>query len=122
MVSRPCACRHRRRRNSGTPSFEHVGIAEKMTGRDMPRALKIFSVLGVGMVLGLAATWATVIRSTQNGGVSKCPWRARLFAGLSVRGPFLRGYILVQGLLSLGREATIYHNAASDNARNTPHG
>jgi hypothetical protein len=35
----------------------------------MLRALKIFAVLAVGIVLGLAATWATVIRGTIGGSV-----------------------------------------------------
>jgi hypothetical protein len=89
-------------------------MARKMIGRDMLRALKIFSILTVGTALGLAATWATVIRSHKSGGVSNGPWHTSLYAGSSEGSPYLRAYIAVHGLLALGREETIYYTAARD--------
>jgi len=65
-------------------------------------------------MLGLAATWATVIGGTKSEGVSDGPWRTSLFAGSSEAGPYLRAYIAVHGLLALSREETIYYSAADD--------
>jgi len=80
----------------------------------MFRVLKICSMLGVGILLGLAATWVTVIRGTMGGGVSSGPWQTSMFAGSSQGGPYLRARIAVHGLLALGREETIYYAAARD--------
>jgi hypothetical protein len=71
-------------------------------------------VLVAGIVLGLAATWATVIRGTMGGGVSDGPWQTSLLTGSSEGGPYLRALIAVHGLLALGREETIYYTAARD--------
>jgi hypothetical protein len=80
----------------------------------MFRALKIFWVLLAGIALGLAATWATVIRGTMGGGVSDGPWRTSLYIGSSEGDPYLRAQIAVHGLLALSREETIYYTAADD--------
>jgi hypothetical protein len=89
-----------------------------MVGTDMLRALKISSALAVGIVLGLFATWATVIRGTMGGGVSDGPWRTSLYTGSSEGGPYLRAHIAVHGLLALSREETIYYTAADDGEGN----
>jgi hypothetical protein len=89
-----------------------------MVGGDMPGALKTFSVLAVGTVLGLFATWATVIRGTMGGGVSDGPWRTSLYIGSSEGGPYLRANIAAHGLLALNREETIYYTAAGDSDGN----
>ena len=89
-------------------------MAERMIGRDTLRALKIFSILAVGIALGLVATCATVIRSNKSGGVSNGPWRTSLYAGSSEGSSYLRAYIAVHGLLALGRKETIYYTAAGD--------
>jgi hypothetical protein len=89
-----------------------------MVGGDMLRALKIFSALGVGIGLGLLATWVTVIRGTMGGGVSDGPWRTSLYTGSSEGGPYLRANIAVHGLLALSREETIYYTAAGDSDGN----
>jgi hypothetical protein len=80
----------------------------------MLRALKIFSMLCAGIVLGLVATWATVIRGTMSGDVNDGPWRTSLDTGSSEGGPYLRARIAVHGLLALNREETIYYTAADD--------
>jgi hypothetical protein len=97
----------------------NAGIAGKVTGRNMLRALKIFSVLAVGIMLGLAATWATVIHGTKSEGISDGPWRTSLLAGSSEAGPYLRAYIAVHGLLALSREETVYYSAARDSEGHT---
>jgi hypothetical protein len=80
----------------------------------MFRVLKILSVLLVGIVLGLAATWASVIRGTTGGNVGDGPWHTNLYAGSSAGGPYSRAFIAVHGLLALSREETVYYAAASD--------
>lgn len=84
----------------------------------MRTAFKILAVLVIGAVIGLAATWATVIRGTMGGGVSDGPWRTSLYAGSSEGGPYLRAAIAVHGLLALNRRETIYYTAASDSDGN----
>jgi hypothetical protein len=84
----------------------------------MLRALKILSMLGAGIMLGLAATWATVIRGTESGSVSDGPWHTSFHAGSSEGGPYLRAYIAVHGLLALSREEAVYYTAADDNDGN----
>lgn len=80
----------------------------------MIRALKILLTLLVGIALGLAATWATAIRSSKSGGIGDGPWRTSLFAGSSEGSPYLRAYVAVHGLLALSREETIYYTATGD--------
>jgi hypothetical protein len=80
----------------------------------MLRVLKIVSVLLVGIVLGLAATWASVVRGTIGGNLSAGPWHTSLHAGSSAGGPYARAFIAVHGLLALSREETIYYTAAND--------
>ena len=80
----------------------------------MRTALKIIAVLVAGTVLGLAVTWATVIRGTMGGNVADGPWRTSLFAGSSESGPYQRASIAVHGLLALNRSETIYYTANRD--------
>jgi hypothetical protein len=80
----------------------------------MRNAFKVLAALVGGIVLGLIATWATVIRGTMAGGVSDGPWRTSLYAGSRQGGPYLRAGIAVHGLLALNRAETIYYTAASD--------
>ena len=84
----------------------------------MRTALKVLAVLVIGTVLGLAATWFTVIRGTMAGGVSDGPWKTSLYAGTSEGGPYLRAQIAVHGLLALNRQETIYYTAATDSDGN----
>ncbi len=77
-------------------------------------ALKIVAVLAVGIVLGLAATWATVVRGTLAGGIDDGPWRTSLEAGSSQGDIYLRARVAVHGLLALNRHETIYYTAATD--------
>jgi len=80
----------------------------------MLRAVKIFVTLAAGIALGLAATWATVIRVSKNGGVHDGPWHTSLLAGSSEGGPYLRAYVALHGLLALSRKETVYYNASDD--------
>ena len=80
----------------------------------MLRTLKILLTLIAGIALGLAATWATVIRTNNSGGIGDGPWRTSLFAGSSEGDPYLRAYVAVHGLLALNRTETIYYNAGND--------
>jgi hypothetical protein len=84
----------------------------------MRTALKVLAVLVVGIALGLAATWASVIRGTMAGGVSDGPWRTSLYAGSREGGPYLRAQIAMHGLLALNRHETIYYTAARDSDGN----
>jgi hypothetical protein len=82
----------------------------------MRTAVKIAAVLIVGTLLGLFATWATVVRGTMGGAVADGPWRTSLYAGSSEGGPYLRASIALHGLLALNRRETIYYTAATDSA------
>jgi hypothetical protein len=85
-----------------------------MVSGNMRRALRILVVIIVGTVLGLVATWATVIRGTMGGDIIDGPWHTSLYVGSSRGSPYLRANIAVHGLLALGREETIYYTAAND--------
>src|SRR6202035_3402782 len=76
--------------------------------------LKVLLTLIAGIALGLATTWATVIRPNGSGGVADGPWRTSLAAGSSEGGPYLRAYVAVHALLALSRAETIYYNASED--------
>src|SRR5678815_316989 len=80
----------------------------------LPRALL---VLGIGTLLGLGATWLTVIRGVAMGGaVSNGPWRTSLEAGSREGGMYLRAGIAVHGLLALNRSETVYYTATTDSS------
>jgi hypothetical protein len=80
----------------------------------MLRVSKIILTLVAGIALGLAATWATVIRTNHGGGIGDGPWRTSLYAGSNEGGPYLRATVAVHGLLALSRAETIYYNASDD--------
>jgi hypothetical protein len=80
----------------------------------MQTILKVLAVLIVGTVLGLAATWFTVIRGTTAGGVKDGPWRTSLGAGSSEGNMYLRAAVAVHGLLALNRHETMYYTASTD--------
>jgi hypothetical protein len=80
----------------------------------MLRTLKIFLTLGVGIALGLAATWATAVRGTTDGSIGDGPWRTSLLTGSSESGPYPRAFIAVHALLALSREETVYYIAKDD--------
>jgi hypothetical protein len=82
----------------------------------MRTLLKMLGVTVIGVALGLALTWATVIRGTLGGETGNGPWRTSLFAGTSRGGPYLKAQVAVHGLLALGRGETIYYTAARDSA------
>ena len=77
-------------------------------------ALKVVAVLVVGVVLGLAATWATVITGTLAGGITDGPWRTSLEAGSAQGDIYLRARVAVHGLLALNRSETMYYTTATD--------
>jgi hypothetical protein len=80
----------------------------------MRSVLKILAVLVIGTLLGLAATWATVIRGGWGGAVSDGPWKTSLDTGSSAAGLYQRANVAVHGLLALNRSETIYYTAGSD--------
>lgn len=82
----------------------------------MRTTLKILGVLIVGTLLGLGATWLTVIHGTWGGDVADGPWRTSLVTGSADSGPYLRAAVAVHGLLALNRSETIYFTAATDSA------
>ncbi|MGZ5940208.1 MAG: DUF1214 domain-containing protein, partial [Rhizomicrobium sp.] len=69
----------------------------------MRTALKVVAVLVIGTLLGLAATWATVVRGTMGGNVSDGPWRTSLYAGSREGSAYSRASIALHGLLALNR-------------------
>jgi hypothetical protein len=77
-------------------------------------ALKILAVIVVGAILGLAATWLTVIRGTMAGAIDDGPWRTSLDAGSRGGGIYLRARVAVHGLLALNRSETMYYTASQD--------
>ncbi|MBV9420910.1 MAG: DUF1214 domain-containing protein [Alphaproteobacteria bacterium] len=80
----------------------------------MRTALKVVAVVVIGVVLGLAATWAAVIRGGWGGAVSNGPWRTDLNTGSAAAGIYQRAGVAVHGLLALNRSETIYYTANRD--------
>jgi hypothetical protein len=76
--------------------------------------LRLLAALVVGTILGLGATWLTVVRGSMGGEVTDGPWHTSLLAGSAASGPYLRASIAVHGLLALNRSETIYYGAARD--------
>jgi hypothetical protein len=74
----------------------------------------VLSVLTAGLVLGLLATWWTVIRGTPGGGIHDGAWRTSLDVGSSDAGMYLRAGVAVHGLLALNRSETMYYSARTD--------
>jgi hypothetical protein len=77
-------------------------------------ALKIIVVVIAGALLGLAATWAVIVRGTMGGDIVNGPWRTSLLTGSAQSGPYLRAAVALHGLLALNRSETIYYTATSD--------
>src|ERR1700744_2981285 len=71
-------------------------------------------MLIAGIVLGLLATWFTIIRGNMPGGVSDGPWKTNLLIGSSGGGIYTRADVAVHGLLALNRSETIYYTASAD--------
>ena len=81
----------------------------------MKLATKIAAVLIIGVALGLAATWFTVVRIVIPVGLRDGPWRTNLMVGNSGADLYTRARVAVHGLLALSRSETIYFTAAHDN-------
>jgi hypothetical protein len=80
----------------------------------MSRIARVLAMLVVGIVLGLGATWLTVIRGVSMGGaIMDGPWRTSLDAGSSEGGIYLRAGVAVHGLLALNRNETMYYTATT---------
>jgi hypothetical protein len=77
-------------------------------------ALKILAMLVIGTALGLAATWATVVRGGWGGAVSDGPWKTSLDTGSSAANMYQRASVAVHGLLALNRSETVYYTANTD--------
>jgi hypothetical protein len=82
----------------------------------MGTVLKVLGVLVIGTLLGLAATWATVIRGGWGGNLSDGPWKTNLNTGSTEGSMYLRAQVAVHGLLALNRSETIYYTANTDSA------
>ncbi len=80
--------------------------------------LKFLAAVVVGVALGLAVTWFTVIRGTWGGAVSDGPWKTSLTTGSADAGMYQRASVAVHGLLALNRSETIYYTAGTDSDGN----
>jgi len=78
---------------------------------------KWFATVVAGIVLGLLATWITVVRGVGLGGdVSDGPWHTSLLTGSSESGSYRRAIVALHGLFALNRGETIYYTATRDDA------
>jgi hypothetical protein len=82
----------------------------------MNSVLKALAALVIGTVLGLGATWLSVVRGAMPGGVSDGPWKTNLLIGSSGGDMVTRAAVAVHGLLALNRSETIYYSAYADDA------
>ena len=78
--------------------------------------LKSLAVLIIGTALGLALTWATVMRGAMPGGIADGPWRTSLSIGSAGGDAATRARVALHGLLALSRAETIYYTAETDDA------
>jgi hypothetical protein len=76
--------------------------------------LKLFGVLIGGTVLGLAATWFTVVRGAMPGGLENGVWATSLATGSAQGDSYTRAAVALHGLLALNRRETIYFTASRD--------
>jgi hypothetical protein len=77
-------------------------------------ALKSLIVVVAGVVLGLAATWITVVHGDMPGGVSNGPWKTNLAVGSAQSDPYTRASVAIHGLFALNRKETLYYSATTD--------
>jgi hypothetical protein len=76
--------------------------------------LKIISVLFVGAVLGVLATWL-IMRRGIPGEIGNGPWKTNLTAGSAQSGPYQRAFVAIHGLFALNQSEAIYYMAIADN-------
>lgn len=84
----------------------------------MQLAAKIAAVLVIGTMLGLFATWMTVVRDGMPGGVADGPWHTNLTVGSAQTDPYTRATVALHGLLALQRSETLYYSATHDSDGN----
>lgn len=80
----------------------------------MRTVLKIVAVVVGGVIVGLLATYFTVIRGTWGGAISNGPWKTDLNTGSREASLYQRASVAVHGLLALNRSETIYYTASTD--------
>ena len=80
----------------------------------MRLAAKIAAVLVAGTVIGLFATWTTVVRGGMPGGISDGPWRTSLAIGSPQSDPYTRASVALHGLFALNRSEALYYTATRD--------
>jgi hypothetical protein len=82
-------------------------------------ALKVLAVLIIGALLGVVATYFSVVRPVLGGGISDGAWNTSLATGSAESGPYQRASVALHGLLALNRSETIYYTARGDDDGNT---
>jgi hypothetical protein len=82
----------------------------------MSLLLKSLAVLILGIVLGLAATWAVAFRGDMPGGIADGPWRTNLSIGSAAGDMRTRAAVALHGLFALNRSETLYYTAQTDDA------
>jgi len=85
----------------------------------MSLALKILAALIVGTVLGIVATFVTVVHDTMPGGVVDGPWKTSLITGSAQSDAYTRARVALHGLFALNRSETIYFTASADSEGRT---
>jgi hypothetical protein len=81
-------------------------------------AFRLLATLAIGIGLGIAATWLTVISRGMLGDIADGPWRTSLATGSAESDPYQRASVAVHGLLALNRSETIYYMATTDSQGN----
>lgn len=78
--------------------------------------LKTVAAVLAGSVLGLAATWFTVVRGGLPGGASDGAWHTSLAIGSASGDLYTRASVALHGLFALNRIETVYYSAETDDA------
>jgi hypothetical protein len=80
---------------------------------------KVLISIALGIVLGLGATYLTIVRGVgMGGGVTNGPWRTSLLTGSYQSGLTLRAAVALHGLFALSRREAIYYTAVTDSDGN----
>jgi hypothetical protein len=82
----------------------------------MKFGLKLAAAIVAGIALGLAVTWAAVVRGGGPGAVIDGPWRTSLTIGSAKGDLYTRASVALHGLLALNRTETIYYTAFTDSS------
>jgi hypothetical protein len=79
-------------------------------------ASKIAAIIAAGAMLGVIATWLTVVRGDLPENIANGPWKTSLATGSAQSDPYTRAYTALHGLFAMDRTEALYFVARTDSS------